>query len=184
MSNKGRKTAGRRGRKFGSELGWSILEAVGQGIEIFEYAGKFPRKPLGIHPDIYKSYEIERERHRINCAIRRLKKQELIIENRKGKIREFRLTRLGEKLFNDYNHEPPAKLPQGIQTIVSFDIPEKNRSSRDAFRRYLRSIGFKKVHRSVWISNLAWGEQLSKELKKLKIGDWVHVFRGHAITDL
>jgi DNA-binding transcriptional regulator PaaX len=175
---------GKKGRKFGSELGWAIIEAVANGIDLFEYACQIPSAPLGYYdPAMYKSYKIERERHRILTAANRLKKQKLlrVIQNDRG--RAFKLTSLGRKYLAEHKSELPPVLPSGMKTIVSFDIPEKHRVARQAFRVYLKSIGFAKLHRSVWISNLDWAKCLKRNLDKLKIGDWVHIFQGQGIAD-
>ncbi|MBU1033297.1 MAG: hypothetical protein ABII13_02875 [Patescibacteria group bacterium] len=172
------KKRGTRGRRFGSELGWAILEAVAQGIDIFEYAGSIPRKPLGQHPDIVKSYEIERERHRVYSAASRLKKQKILQSVQKNRKREFKLTRLGEELIKDYKDEQPPKLPQGKLTVVSYDIPEKNKHARQSFRNYLRSMGFIQLHRSVWTSDRDWHNGLKAKIHALDLNEWVAVFAG------
>lgn len=38
--------------------------------------------------------------------------------------------------------------------IVTFDIPEKNKSARNALRQVLKRLGFKKLYQSVWIHPL------------------------------
>jgi len=44
--------------------------------------------------------------------------------------------------------------PDGKLRIVIFDIPEKLRVRRNAFRRHLVELGFKMKQKSVWLSKL------------------------------
>lgn len=169
------------GRKFGSKAGWALLNAVADGIEIFQYATYQPSALLRYGLVDLKILEAERARRRMRQAVYRLKRQGLIEERRVERQRAFRLTSLGECLLKQAKERLPSLLPEGLQTIVSFDIPEREKSTRQAFRLYLRRLGFQRIHLSVWASELDWSEQLARQLIEYKIEDWVVVMQGRVI---
>lgn len=68
--------------------------------------------------------------------------------------RDLHVTREGQKRLTTFIPEP-RKYPKrwsGIWYLVSFDIPERIAWKRDNFRISLRSMGFGKLHESLWIS--------------------------------
>ena len=48
----------------------------------------------------------------------------------------------------------------GKWRFVIFDIPEKRKTVRDAFRKYLSDLGFYQIQRSVWV----WPYECKKEV--------------------
>jgi len=54
----------------------------------------------------------------------------------------------------------------GKWRMVWFSIPERERSSRDKFRRFLESLGLKPILNSLWITPLDVKEQVSKYVQK------------------
>lgn len=49
-------------------------------------------------------------------------------------------------------HRPRKRAWDGYWRIVMFDIPQSQRRERDILRRELKTVGFKKLQGSVWIS--------------------------------
>lgn len=104
-------------------------------------------------------------------ALRRLKQKSVIKESRVG-------GRLVYKLQNPRDFTPKVVKNtkwNGKWCLVFFDIPEHNRVVRDLFRRSLKSWGFQQIQRSVWVSKQPVFEQLTAEIKHLKIERWVEV---------
>ena len=106
-----------------------------------------------------------------------LKKDGLIvkIDNNKVKISEKGKEKLAslDKIFDI------KKLPKEISNIfiiVTFDIPEDQRSDRDWFRSILRFLDFKMVHKSVWLGKVKIPKQLILEMGKRGILDFVEIF--------
>jgi len=63
-------------------------------------------------------------------------------------------------------------------TIVVFDIPEKQRKTRDLIRRRLWEWGFRRLQRSVWLSPLptnSWVKELDEQLGEF---EYLTVIRG------
>ena len=67
------------------------------------------------------------------------------------------------------------KIWDGKYRVVSFDIPEKHRKVRDAFRHRLKEWGFKALQKSTWVSKKDLEEPLRNFVKELGIEDWVVV---------
>ncbi len=63
-----------------------------------------------------------------------------------------------------------------IVTVVTFDIPEKQRSKRDWLRTALANMNFNMVHKSVWMGGDKIPEKFFKDMKDLKISDYVEIF--------
>ncbi|EKD56660.1 MAG: Repressor in the phenylacetic acid catabolism [uncultured bacterium] len=68
--------------------------------------------------------------------------------------------------------------------FVIFDIPEKNRSSRDAFRNYLISLGFGKLQDSIWVSSHNYYDDIHKTIKILNIQNLVTVISTANLSNI
>ncbi|MBU0540646.1 hypothetical protein KKF59_03445 [Patescibacteria group bacterium] len=164
------------GRKFGSELVWAILNAIADGVETFENAVYRPSALLRYGLQDLKILDAERERSDMNRALRTLKRQKLVVERRNGERRAFALTELGQERLME--RKLPPKLQSGFQTIVVFDIPERYKEARVKLRKYLRSLQFMQLQKSVWISDLDWGEGLVERFKEAHIEEWISIYQG------
>lgn len=114
-----------------------------------------PRKSFQILKSISKEWE-ELNRQSLKRAIRNLYMSKLISEkqNQDGTI-TMMLTDKGKEKALTYNlDEMEIKKParwDGKWRIVLFDIPEKIRWARDAFRRHLNQLGFYEFQKSVFV---------------------------------
>ncbi len=61
-------------------------------------------------------------------------------------------------------------------TVVTFDIPEKQRSKRDWLRCALANMNFNMIHKSVWMGGDKMPEEFFRDLKDLKISDYIEIF--------
>lgn len=123
--------------------------------------------------------------------IRKLKRQGLVIEKRKGYIT---LTERGRRTMLDSLNTPSfarryeisEKAPQ-ILTMVIFDIPEKENVKRNWLRYQLKSLEFRWIQNSVWLSKHPLPESLLLDIKRYKMLRYIHVFsinRSGTISDL
>ena len=71
----------------------------------------------------------------------------------------FRLTKNGEKeaFFAHLDaklvlHKPKKKKWDGQWRMIVFDIPEKKRKYRDYLRQMLKTLGFKELQKSTWVT--------------------------------
>jgi DNA-binding PadR family transcriptional regulator len=167
------------GRKF-SKMTDAVLNAVADGIEILEYSVYKPGALMRYGYPFIKEIENDRARRQMRSATWRLKRKGYIENSREMQGRAFRLTELGGKILRSKESASinPVALPDNIYLIVSFDVPEKYKRARQNFRCVLKTLGFRRQHLSVWISDKDWTAYLEKMLEELKINDWVVLMKG------
>ena len=91
----------------------------------------------------------------LKSAIKSLYLSKLISQksNRDGTT-TFKLSKEGKRVALTYNIDN-MKIPKQIWDrkwrIVTFDIPEKIKKVREALRYHLKNLGFKELHRSVFV---------------------------------
>jgi DNA-binding transcriptional regulator PaaX len=93
--------------------------------------------------------------YRINQAMKRMIKQQLIrIEEVEDKVNITILDK-GKKRFYDYSLSK-LKLKKGSWDqkwrVVVFDIPEEKRIARDLLRAKMKELGFYILQKSVWVT--------------------------------
>lgn len=85
----------------------------------------------------------------------------------------YRITKSGKDKINivlgSIKKYSPKLRASNSWHIVVFDIPEKNRSSRDAFRNYLIGLGFGKLQDSIWVSYHDQIQNIAETIKLLNI---------------
>jgi DNA-binding transcriptional regulator PaaX len=132
------------------------------------------RKPLGIKLDSmmagFKLWEIDQ-------TLRRFERQEYIKKHRKGL---FKLTQKGLKRINYYKAMRVSFMPQdknwdGLWRIIIFDIPEKNRESRNILRDKIKSWHCYKLQNSVFVTPYVCEKELQILCEALLIQKYVHV---------
>lgn len=86
------------------------------------------------------------------------------------------LTASGYRRLNELEFEPlklEGKRWDGKWRILTFDIPEEKRPARDAIRRLIVQLGFKQLHKSVWIQPLPCREQITEIQEAYGVKDHV-----------
>jgi hypothetical protein len=79
---------------------------------------------------------------------------------------------LGDGL-RDHLFRSKDKRWDGQWRVVTFDVPEKRRSTRDRLRGYMHAYGFKKLQSSVWVFPHDCEEVLALIKAELRIGNAV-----------
>jgi len=103
------------------------------------------------------SKEIERrKKYEIKSSLSKLANRGLVKfeKNKNGKT-FAKLTQKGEKILrlaeiNNYQIKKPKKW-DGKWRVITFDIKEVRKSTRNKIRHTLKTIGFCQLHKSVWI---------------------------------
>lgn len=127
-----------------------------------------------------------RERQAFYSLLNKLKREGLIKREREGKTSFWNITKLGkQKLFklrkypkktlNPSRKNYPKKATHSI-SIISYDIPEKERRKRDWLRATLFSLGLTKLQNSVWAGAVEVPEALVKDLRAHNMIRFVHIF--------
>jgi phenylacetic acid degradation operon negative regulatory protein len=90
----------------------------------------------------------------VRTSLSRLKKEGLVMSRRSNKEALYSLTEQGKAAFilTDFRALRRARDWDGRWHLVTFDIPERLRYSRDALRKQLLLLGYGMLHSSVMIS--------------------------------
>lgn len=69
-----------------------------------------------------------------------------------------------------------SKFPSGTVCLLMFDFPQSARKGRDAFRYFIKSLGFTQVQMSVWQSNRDCLKEVKRFIDEAKMSRWVKLF--------
>ncbi len=125
------------------------------------------------------TYQIDREKKRnLQKYIYKLKSEGFLSENQEGKILvstkgKKRLESLKKNKVldrNEYKKEISDKV-----TIISYDLPVAFNKERNTLRDLLRLLGFKLIHKSVWVGKVKLPKQFILALEKLGILKFVEI---------
>ena len=123
-----------------------------------------------------------------NCRniLFKLKQDGLVVESKRGEDKIISITHKGKlKLANlklgvshSKNFPDPHydKEKQSFFTIVVFDIPEKERRSRDWLRAVLKNLGLQLIQKSVWIGKIKIPKELLDDIFRLKLENFIEIF--------
>ena len=127
-----------------------------------------------------------RNKHQFHQTLQYLKRQGLVVKKGERRDAAWMLTKRGSKkllmyrksradLFSSSHIRFPA--PQGGDlTIISFDIPERERRKRDWIRRCLVEMDFELLQKSVWVARGGVHEDFMHALRERNLLDAVHIF--------
>ena len=108
-------------------------------------------------------------------TIHRLEQEGLIKKAKKEKKTHLLLTQQGKRFIKEHREAvrgSPHSWDEKWRLVV-FDIPEEKRKLRDYLRRYLITLGFGKVQRSIWISPYDFSGVIQRYARKLKLSDYI-----------
>jgi len=118
-------------------------------------------------------------------AVSRLEEKGLLKKFNNDKKVHLRLTAKGRKIINEHRASDRKPFPSWDHKwrIIIFDIPEEKKHLRKMLRRFLISIGFGKVQRSVWISPHDLQKTVQRYADKLNLSKYIYLmtadsFRG------
>lgn len=106
------------------------------------------------HP-YYHIFCNHKDKRTVYSSLNRLRGQGLVVKN----SNTFRLTKQGEKeAFFAYldaqrlMYKPQKRKWDGQWRMIIFDVPEKKRKYRDYLRKMLKTVGFKELQKSTWVT--------------------------------
>ena len=70
------------------------------------------------------------------------------------------------------------KLSNDAQLMVIFDIPEEFAGRRQRFRNLLKTLEFKQIQYSVWMSNMDHREIIKESIAEIELEDWVQIYEA------
>lgn len=155
-----------------------MLLKLGYSISEFMYAVSFYQYALSRGGmDQVRTIWAVRERRVAQRQIARLKKQKWIEVQQRGDEMMIRLTDLGMLIALRAQMRLCSPCPKGECVLVTFDIPETQRSLRLHLRRFLRECGFLPVQKSVWTCDRDVAELFDVFIDRIGARPWVSVFR-------
>jgi len=100
----------------------------------------------------------EQDSEQVRASLYHLKKNQYIdwkFDKKKG-VLKLEMTSKGRETFGDKKELGDTKITRpekwdGLWRFVLFDVPEKSRTLRDAFRYHIKTIGLFRFQKSVWI---------------------------------
>jgi len=161
----------------------TILIGIAEEMEDMEYIRTHCYAVIGkdVRSARYESEEAERlhELKMRHQAMKRLVEEKLVRVRREGNKVVYMLTADGEvkaiktaiRRCSDYFFDDRI-------CLVSFDIPEAARKARSAFRRFLKSAGFRFVQGSVWSIKKNVARDVRALVSHLKIERWVEIYEA------
>lgn len=128
-----------------------------------------------------------RKRRQFFNTLNYLRREGLIIKNKKKNTSSWFITKRGKerfKLIRVRKKDPFSKkftefnaLRGGGITIVAFDIPEQKRRARDWIRVCLGEMEFRMLQKSVWVSRgNVIDEDFIHALRERDLLEYVHIF--------
>lgn len=146
------------------------------------------RRSLRYGPREFKTNwaDIYRRRRQFYNTLNYLRKEGFVQNKKRGRISLWKITKYGlarlrlikkkrENPFSAYNTKYP-KVTGGGFTIVTFDIPERERHKRQWIRGCLIEMDFKFLQKSVWFGRGKIAEKFVFDLRARNILSYVHIF--------
>jgi hypothetical protein len=154
-----------------------VLQAVDDGMLFFEGTYRYPR--VAVHQGLEGLRRVvrEEERRRVAQRFRDLKRRGLLEERRRAGRIGWLLTGKGKAALLRLKIALAPRRDDAQRLLVIFDIPENRRGAREALRELLRSSGFVRLQRSVWITDRDAWPILAEWARKEHLTDWIRAFR-------
>jgi|SRR3989344_4719076 len=155
------------------DLTTAILQAgYGASMSKIEYGNKILSKER-------ESYRYDRQEGRhLQVYLSKLKSDGLILENFSNKLQLSKNGKHKLKLLkrNKIIDKNSFKKEIGNRTIIiSYDIPISFNKERNILRNILRVLGFRLIHKSVWIGKVKISQQFIDALSTLGILKFVEI---------
>ncbi len=90
--------------------------------------------------------------------------------SKKGKTKAKDLHKIDLFDMNAYRKKKGQRV-----IIVSYDLPIKYNRERDKLREVLKVLGFRMIHKSVWVGRVRLPEKLIKGLDKMKLLHYIEI---------
>jgi DNA-binding transcriptional regulator PaaX len=156
-----------------------ILKTVGVGLGLAAISVLAPQLPY----ILLKAYLKEKLKEpysqtQMHNSVSYLKRKKFIaFEFKENKIKVI-LTKLGRQHLNKIAFEEIKIQPvkwDGRWRLLTFDIPEYKKGSRQTFRRKIKELGFFHFQRSVFIFPYPCEKEIDEMVRLLEIRSFVHL---------
>jgi DNA-binding transcriptional regulator PaaX len=162
-----------------------ISDTKGFFLDMLYLFGVFLSSGYSIPPeyvcdrDRYHEFMREQREYEARKALYEMKRQEYLKVKEKGNFVLLELTKKGRvEAIKQKVLGTKEFLPKDQACLISFDIPENVKKTRNAFRSFIKKAGFKQEHLSVWINRLNVVEGMRELVCELKIEKWVKIYKA------
>lgn len=160
---------------------WDIYNFFSEVGDVMNSAFRYPtmyNSLPGPKNPIFKKYRQEKGAREFSKLIYYLKRKGYIrIENLKNK-KAILLTKDGisKALRASFKIEKGKKRRDGRWVMIIFDIPQKNKKSRELLRSILLDLGYKMFQQSVWVSPYDISAKTEKLIQMYSLDKYVRIF--------
>jgi len=142
---------------------------------------RFRGKEIGIGSLIKLLGNFDLSERSIRSAVSRMCRAGLLKVRRSGGKSYYSLTNEGLQMLKEGEHRIFERKENGWDgnwNVVVYYIPEEQREVRDALRQELTWMGYAPLSTATWISPRDLSKQVEELVEKLKIKDFVQIFRA------
>jgi hypothetical protein len=118
-------------------------------------------------------------------ALHRLRSRRWVVRTGRGGEARLKLTSAGRNLAGlppAAAAPPPA--PDGMMYFVTYDVPNRLNTLRDQFRKMLRSAGWRRLHKSMWVAERDLRHEAAEAAERLGIEPYVFLGLGALVKPL
>ena len=166
------------------EIVRAILVALGV-LGIVVAVAAVPNAALLLKPLIRKIHKRAIVDDSLERSLRRMAKKRIVeFSVRNGKT-YLQITDNGKKKLKEIQFESikieMSKSWNGVWTVILFDIPEYQKTARDALRRKLKDLGCYQYHKSVFVHPASCGDEIDFVAEFFEIGRHVIHFETRSL---
>ena len=166
------------------EIVRAILVALGV-LGIVVAVAAVPNAALLLKPLIRKIHKRAIVDDSLERSLRRMAKKRIVeFSVRNGKT-YLQITDTGNKKIKEMESESikieMSKSWNGVWTVILFDIPEYQKTARDALRRKLKDLGCYQYHKSVFVHPASCGDEIDFVAEFFEIGRHVIHFETRSL---
>jgi phenylacetic acid degradation operon negative regulatory protein len=152
---------------------------------VMDVAGAYLR-PLGgwmpVAAMVALMGELGVDEQAVRSAVHRIAKRGLLVPERRGAVRGYRLADSAEPLLDEadrriFSTAARARTDDGW-VLVSFSVPEHERDRRHVLRSRLSWLGFGNLSNGLWIAPARVADELAESMRRLGFEKYVTVFVG------
>jgi len=163
------------------ELSKQVLLALAMGF-VITTAMILPGSAVMFSPLIKK---FKTKKQNFIKSLKIMKRDRLVDFKEDGKFSKIVITDRGKEKLLRYNLDDlEIKKPKkwdGIWRVVTFDIPESERSARNALRSKLKELGFHQLHKSVFIYPYPCISEVQFIEEIFKVGPYINFIEARTI---
>jgi DNA-binding transcriptional regulator PaaX len=160
---------------------WDVYNIVTKTANIVGSTNRVPNlinRLAGMENPVFRKYRDDKNKERFRKLIYYLKRKNYIrVRNLEGKAAII-LTKEGidKALKASFKMDAKKRRKDGKWTMLAFDMPARNKRSRNLLRSILQNLGYKIFQQSVWITPYDVSEKTESYLQMYSLDSYVKIF--------